>query len=200
MNNIDIMSVILTIGTGLLGIVVSCLQYLISSRSEKKKIEIKYSARNINSSLHEDSDSGKISDNAENSNIIQEDYLHSLLEAYHNQALKQANIQFWFSIIASVLGFVFIFMIIFLGESNAWYEYILKTLPGVIVEAISALFISQAKETRERATNLFEELNYDNKIQKSVDIADTIENDDVKSAVQAKIALYIIGINDNSDK
>lgn len=90
-------------------------------------------------------------------------------------------------------------MIIFLEENNIWYEYILKTFPGVIVEIISALFISQAKETRERATNLFEELNYDNKIEKSVDITDAIENNDVKSAVKAKIALHIIGINDNNN-
>lgn len=199
MNNIDIMSIILTVGTGLLGVAVTFVQYIISRRSETKEIEIKYNIRNTNSSLHEDLKNGNANDNADSSDI-KDDYVHTLLESYHNQAIQQANIQFWFSIIASIVGFAFIFMIIFLEENNVWYEYILKTFPGVIVEVISALFISQAKETRERATNLFEELNYDNKIDKSVDIADTIENNDVKSEVKAKIALHIIGINDNNDK
>lgn len=199
MNNMDIMSIILTVGTGLLGVAVTFVQYIISRRSETKEIEIKYNIRNTNSSLHEDLKDGNSNDNADSSDI-KDDYVHTLLESYHNQAIQQANIQFWFSIIASIVGFAFIFMIIFLEENNVWYEYILKTFPGVIVEVISALFISQAKETRERATNLFEELNYDNKIDKSVDIADTIENNDVKSEVKAKIALHIIGINDNNDK
>lgn len=199
MNNMDIMSIILTVGTGLLGVAVTFVQYIISRTSEKKEIEIKYNIRNTNSSLHEDLKNGNANDNADSSDI-KDDYVHTLLESYHNQAIQQANIQFWFSIIASIVGFAFIFMIIFLEENNVWYEYILKTFPGVIVEVISALFISQAKETRERATNLFEELNYDNKIDKSVDIADTIENNDVKSEVKAKIALHIIGINDNNDK
>lgn len=200
MNNMDIMSIILTVGTGLLGVAVTFVQYIISRRSETKEIEIKYNIRNTNSSLHEDLKDGNSNDNADSSDI-KDDYVHTLLESYHNQAIQQANIQFWFSIIASIVGFAFIFMIIFLEENNVWYEYILKTFPGVIVELISALFISQAKETRERATNLFEELNYDNKIDKSVDIADTIENNDVKSEVKAKIALHIIGIkNDNNDK
>lgn len=113
--------------------------------------------------------------------------------------LQQASIQFWFSIIASVLGFAFIFIIIFFEENKTWYEYILRSLPGAIVEVISVLFINQARETRERATNLFKELNYDNKIERSVDIANAIDNVDIKSDVKAKIALYIIGMNDEID-
>lgn len=191
-NNIDIMSILLTAGTAFFGVVVSFVQYIISRKSEKKEIEIKYNVKNISS--NENTKSGAIN-NIENPNI-EENYLQRLLESYHNQALQQASIQFWFSIIASVLGFVFIFIIIFFEENKTWYEYILKSLPGAIVEVISVLFINQARETRERATNLFKELNYDNKIEKSVDIADTIDNSDVKSDVKAKIALHIIGMND----
>lgn len=192
-NNIDIMSILLTAGTAFFGVVVSFVQYIISRKNEKKEIEIKYNVKNISS--NENTKSGAINNNIENPNI-EENYLQRLLESYHNQALQQASIQFWFSIIASVLGFVFIFIIIFFEENKTWYEYILKSLPGAIVEVISVLFINQARETRERATNLFKELNYDNKIEKSVDIADTIDNSDVKSDVKAKIALHIIGMND----
>lgn len=193
MNNIDIISIILTVGTGLLGVAASVVQYINSRINEKKEIEIKYNIKKIAS--NENSKNGTINNIPKNSNV-EENYLHRLLESYHNQALQQASIQFWFSIIASVLGFIFIFIIIFFEENKTWYEYILKTLPGAIVEVISILFINQARETRERATNLFKELNYDNKIEKSVDIANTIDNADVKSDVKAKIALHIIGMND----
>lgn len=93
MNNIDIMSIILTVGTGLLGVVVTFVQYIISSRNEKKEIQIKYNIKNINSSLYEDLKNGNANDNVDSSNI-KDDYLHRLLESYHNQALQQANIQF----------------------------------------------------------------------------------------------------------
>lgn len=192
-NNIVIISVLLTVGTAVLGIIVSFVQYIISRKIEKKEIEIKY---NINKNMN--SNENPVNEKLENP-IIEENYLHRLLESYHDQALQQASIQFWFSILASVLGFVFIFVMIIFEENKTWYEYILKTLPGAIVEMISVLFINQAKETRERATNLFEELNYDNKIEKSADIADTIDNADIKSNVKAKIALHIIGMNDKND-
>ncbi len=192
-NNIVIISILLTVGTAVLGIIVSFVQYIISRKIEKKEIEIKY---NINKNMN--SNENPVNEKIENP-IIEENYLHRLLESYHDQALQQASIQFWFSILASVLGFVFIFVMIIFEENKTWYEYILKTLPGAIVEMISVLFINQAKETRERATNLFEELNYDNKIEKSADIADTIDNADIKSNVKAKIALHIIGMNDKND-
>lgn len=197
MNHIELMSVLLTAGTAFLGVATLFIQYLISRMNEKKETEIKYGIKTIHSGEH--FKTGTVNENTENSND-EENYLQRLLESYHSQALQQASIQFWFSVIASVLGLVFIFTIIFFEENTTWYEYILKTFPGVIVEVISVLFINQAKETRERATNLFKELNYDSKIEKSVAIADTIENEDMKSNVKAKIALYIIGINDNNNE
>jgi len=197
MKNTDMISIVLTVGTGILGVVMLYIQYIINKRSEKKETEIKYNSKNVNSIPDQSIKDDYPDDNKETSGIT-EDYLHILLESYHTQALQQANTQFWFSIVASTLGFVFIFAIIFLEEDRTWYEYILKTFPGVIVQIISALFITQAKETRERATELFKELNYDNKIGKSVEIADTIENNDIKSDIKAKIALHIIGM-DNKD-
>ena len=197
MDNIHIISIILTVGTGFLGVVVLFGQYINSRINEKKEIKIKYSIKN--GSSNENSKNGTVNDSIEEL-YNEKNYLHRLLESYHNQALQQSSIQFWFSIIASVLGFAFIFFIIFVEENQTWYEYILKSLPGAIVEVISALFINQARETRERATNLFTELNYDNKIEKSVDIANTIDNNDVRSDVKAKIALHIIGMDDNDSK
>lgn len=121
------------------------------------------------------------------------------MELHHNQALKQADIQFWFSIFAAILGFVLIIIIILFSQSELWYEYIIRTIPSAIIEVISVLFISQARETRNRATDFFMELNYDKKIEKSIKIADSIERDEIKANVKSKIALHIIGINEKLD-
>jgi len=191
MDNTNMISIILTVGISILGIVMLYVQYIISRKNEKIEIELKYHS---NASVHKDSENGQACNGEKNSDV-QENTLHKLLELYYNQALQQANIQFWFSIIAATLGFVFIFAVIFFGKGETWSESILKTFPGAIIEVISALFISQSRETRERATNLFGELHYDNKIEKSVEIADTIDDTAVKSDIKAKIALHIIGEN-----
>lgn len=127
------------------------------------------------------------------------DFLYKLLNLHHKQALQQSNIQFWFSILASVIGFMLIVLMIFITNNNEWYDYIFKMLPGAIIEIVSVLFINQARETRDRATKFFTELNYEMQISKSVEIADTIENEEIRSDVKSKIALRIIGIDKNLD-
>lgn len=193
----DIMFILLTVGAGCLGVVMAAVQYVVSRKNEKMETGIKYSMKSRRSGGNSGDGAGH---GQEGDMETEENHFHRILESYHNQALQQAAVQFWFSIMASALGFALIFMTIFFAENETWYEYILKSFPGAIVEVISALFISQAKETRDRATNLFKELNYDDKIEKSVEIADTIEDFDMKADVKAKIALHIIGMDENREK
>lgn len=116
-----------------------------------------------------------------------------LIENYHKQALSQASILFWFSLGASIFGFIFILIMLFSNTTEIWYEYIVKSTPGIVMETISVLFFKQARETRERATDFFAKLNYEKQIDKSIAIANTIEDMNVKSNIKAQIALQIIG-------
>lgn len=72
-NNIVIISILLTVGTAVLGIIVSFVQYIISRKIEKKEIEIKY---NINKNMN--SNENPVNEKIENP-IIEENYLHRLL-------------------------------------------------------------------------------------------------------------------------
>ncbi|MCM1176093.1 MAG: hypothetical protein NC341_13770 [Blautia sp.] len=134
------------------------------------------------------------------SNINENNSLYKLLEAHHRQALQQSSVQFWFSIFAASIGFLFIIIMICTSVGSAWYEIIVKVLPGTIIDAISVLFFNQAHETRERAANFFKELTYEKQVAKSVAIADAIEDKAIKATVQAKIALYIVGLKDEGIK
>lgn len=147
---------------------------------------------NSMASIDEDSSGSKVDDN----------FIQEMLKSHHEQAIQQASIQFWFSIIAAVIGFIFTIIIMFIVGNSKWYEYVIKTVPGAIIETVSVLFIKQARETRDRATNFFKELTYEKQISKSVEIADSIENEEIKADVKSKIALHIIGINEltNRDK
>lgn len=123
-----------------------------------------------------------------------DDKIEELIQNHHEQAIQQSIIQFWFSLIASIIGFVFIIIIVVISENLQWYEYVLKTLPGVIIEAVSVLFFSQSKETRERASDFLNRLREDRQFTKSIEIIDTIEDEKLKSLVKAEIALHLCGI------
>ena len=190
---VDFLSVFISLLISVLSFAMSCILYKIRKGNEEKQLEIKYDLDKLFSIKKDSKIDGEKNINIEGS------YLYKLLELHHNQALQQANIQFWFSIFAAILGFVLIIVIIMFGRSETWYENIIKATPGVIIEVVSVLFISQARETRDRATNFFMELNYDRKIEKSMEIADSIERDEIRADVKAKIALHIIGIKEKID-
>lgn len=128
------------------------------------------------------------------------DSLYKFLESYHQQALQHSNIQFWFSIVAAVVGFGFIIVMFCTSLDKAWYECATRILPGAIIDAVSLLFFNQAHEARDRSVKFFKELNYDKQISKSVSIADSIEDIDTKSSLKAEIALHIIGLNNDVKK
>lgn len=122
--------------------------------------------------------------------------IYNLLELHHRQALQQSEIQFWFSIFAAVVGFVFIIFMRIHDPSDAWYENLVKILPAAVTEAVSVLFIKQAEGTRERAVGFFKELSYEKQVARSIELAESIEDVQIKSDIKAKIALYLVGISD----
>lgn len=123
-----------------------------------------------------------------------DDNIEKLIQDHHKQAILQSNVQFWFSLIASVTGFIFIIIIITCSTSLTWYEYIVKIVPGIIIEAVSVLFFSQSKETRERATNFLNKLRQDRQFTKSIKLVESIEDENLRSEIKAQIALNMCNI------
>lgn len=93
-------------------------------------------------------------------------------------------------------AFLFIILMIVFANNSHWYEYVLKVLPGAIIETVSYLFFKQSSETRNRASDFLNRLRNDEQISKSIVIADSINNEELKSLIKAKIALHICGINE----
>lgn len=123
--------------------------------------------------------------------------IEELIQSHHEEAINQSKIQFWFSLVASVIGFALIIVIIFVYKDLAWYEYIIKMLPGAIIEAVSVLFFSQSKQTRERASDFLNRLRQDRQYTKSIALANTIEDNKLRSFLKAEIALNLCEIKDS---
>lgn len=122
--------------------------------------------------------------------------LEQLIYNHHTQALSQSKIQFWFSLIAAVGGFIFIIVMVYNASASVWYDYVVRVLPGVIIEAVSVLFFSQSRETRERSSDFLNRLREDRQYEKGIAIAESISDEGLKSTLKAEIALRLCGIND----
>lgn len=119
--------------------------------------------------------------------------IEKLITSYHDQALDQARIQFWFSIVAAAVGFAFIMYMVMTATSSD-LVVILRAVPGAAIDIVASLFLKQAADTRRRATELYDRLRDDNKQAEALDLVDTISDSKVRSAVKANLALHMAGV------
>lgn len=115
-----------------------------------------------------------------------------LIQSHQKQALAQASIQFWFSVFAATLGFGLIIgsAIYSFGVSDS-STAVIRSVPGIVIEAVAALFFKQATETRQRATDFYDRLRNDSNKDEAIALASKIEDVTLRSAVQAEIALHL---------
>lgn len=123
--------------------------------------------------------------------------IEELITNHHEEAINEAKTQFWFSLIAACVGFGFIAITFFVTNNLEWYNKLIMTIPGVVIEAVSALFFSQSKETRERSSDFLNRLREDRKFEKGIEIANTIEDKKLKAKMLASIALSLCSISDD---
>jgi len=123
----------------------------------------------------------------------QETAVEGLVANYHEQALSQAKVQFWFSIVAATVGFVWI-LYSGTGIQPDKLSTLSKTLPGVVMDAVAFLFFRQASETRQRATELYDRLRRDRQLTESASLVSSIEDVRLRSVVKAHLALHMSGL------
>lgn len=212
MGYIEILSTIMSILIGTL-----CAVYTViiknstkknSIRSEKLLFELKQVNDDVNDKIRETIENNNNGyDQPQNNKARKQkrkgvfinkndEKLEQLIYNHHTQALSQSKIQFWFSLIAAVGGFIFIIVMVYNASASVWYDYVFRVLPGVIIEAVSVLFFSQSRETRERSSDFLNRLREDRQYEKGIAIAESISDEKLKSTLKAEIALRLCGIND----
>lgn len=122
--------------------------------------------------------------------------IEELVTSYHSQALRQAGIQFYFSVAAATVGFALIIYSAISAVNTDNPRKLLDTFPGAIISGVSALFFKQAEDTRRRATDLYDRLRSDERQSQAVSIADRIESQEFRSLVQAQLVLQLADVKD----
>jgi uncharacterized membrane protein YraQ (UPF0718 family) len=116
--------------------------------------------------------------------------IENLITNYHEQALNQARVQFWFSVGAATIGFIWI-IIYGIMISPQDIATIAKVLPGVVIDAVAGLFFKQAADTRRRATELYDRLRQDKKNDETMKMVSSIDDNELRNRVKAQIALNL---------
>jgi len=114
---------------------------------------------------------------------------------YHIQRLAQSKWAFRLSFWGSIAGFIVIVWSIYYGintRENQWPGII----SGIIVECISALFYNISNKANEKISEFFIELSKDANIEKSLELANEINNKDIRDALKVKLSLYLAGIDE----
>lgn len=122
------------------------------------------------------------------------DFVSELVNGYHQQALSQAKVQFWFSVAAATVGFAYI-LVAATRASDGTLAIVLNSLPGVVIDAVAFLFFKQAEQTRERATALYDRLRQDSQIEGAREMVESIDDVQIRSLVKAQIALHMSGLS-----
>jgi hypothetical protein len=121
------------------------------------------------------------------------DNAQSLNTDYHKQALSQANAQFWFSVFAATIGFVWILYTGTEIKPDSFQTWA-KIIPGVVMDTVAFLFFRQADATRHRATELLDRLRKDWQMAHAIDLASSISDVEIKDMVKAQLALHMAGL------
>jgi hypothetical protein len=121
--------------------------------------------------------------------------IHRQLEAvvndYHQDGLRQSRLWFAASLVAASVGFVWLLVFAVTAIAQADWTSTLRGLPGVVVEAMSALFFQQASASRRRATELLDRARSDTSLRQAMALVNSIENPTLRDQTRAQIAVEV---------
>jgi hypothetical protein len=115
-----------------------------------------------------------------------------LVYRYHRQAINQSALLFWLSVIAAVAGFALILYTTanFLLVSPP--ELTVRAIPGCVFECLAGFFFRQSARVRQRATELFDRLRFDQERFSAIALAESIEDPIVRDLVKAQTVFQLL--------
>lgn len=117
----------------------------------------------------------------------------ALLQTYHNQGLAQSRVSFWFSLVLATAGFAVIVVATYnFATDQSSASTPLPFIAGAITEAVSVLFFAQSNQARRLMQNFFSTLSEDQRREEALNLADSVDDPILRSAVKAAIAMQLI--------
>lgn len=117
-------------------------------------------------------------------------------DEYHQQSISQSRISFWFSLFFATVGFAIITTSIFTYSEKTG---LIGIISGTIIDGVSALFFVQSNKARQLMSDFFDKLRQDRKLEESLKLCESIEDQFLRNALKVKLSLFFSGLEDNNN-
>nr|DAJ57982.1 MAG TPA: hypothetical protein [Caudoviricetes sp.] len=117
-------------------------------------------------------------------------------KTYHDQRLSQSKWAFRLSFFGGIVGFLVIIFGVWESGASKQIE-IASILAGIITEAVSALFYGLSNSANEKISEFFQKLTEDENVQRSIELAEKIQDDKIRDELIVKLSLHLSGIPDD---
>lgn len=118
------------------------------------------------------------------------------LDIYEQQATTHSNLQFYVGLIMSIVGFILLIgIIIFSIGSDNTINNAISVIGSLIFEGISLMFLKESQKLRIRVKEYHDNLLENSNRNKSMALADKIQDEKLRSLVQAQLSFYLMGID-----
>ncbi|MGV6972737.1 TRADD-N-associated membrane domain-containing protein [Bacillus halotolerans] len=118
------------------------------------------------------------------------------LGIYQQQATNHSNLQFYVGLIMSIVGFILLIgIIIFAVGSDNTVSSAISVVGSLIFEGISLMFLKESQKLRIRVKEYHDSVLENSNRKESIDLADKIQDEKLRSLVQAQLAFHLMGID-----
>ncbi|WP_342007611.1 hypothetical protein [Bacillus sp. YBsi01] len=118
------------------------------------------------------------------------------LGIYQQQATNHSNLQFYVGLIMSIVGFILLIgIIIFAVGSDNTVSSAISVVGSLIFEGISLMFLKESQKLRIRVKEYHDSVLENSNRKESIDLTDKIQDEKLRSLVQAQLAFHLMGID-----
>ncbi len=118
------------------------------------------------------------------------------LGIYQQQATNHSNLQFYVGLIMSIVGFILLIgIIIFAVGSDNTVSSAISVVGSLIFEGISLMFLKESQKLRIRVKEYHDSVLENSNRKEAIDLADKIQDEKLRSLVQAQLAFHLMGID-----
>lgn len=121
-----------------------------------------------------------------------------LAYSYHRQAIIQSGVLFWLSVIAAVAGLI-MFLYTMAGFPLVSHpELTIRVIPACVFECLAGLFFRQSARVRQRATELFDRLRFDQERFSAIAIVESIEDPIARDLAKTHAVFQLLDIRSDT--
>ncbi|MBT9286566.1 MULTISPECIES: hypothetical protein [Bacillus] len=133
-------------------------------------------------------------------NVVKEEHEvksdEKTLDIYEQQATTHSNLQFYAGLTMSIVGFILLIgIIIFSIGSDNTINSAISVIGSLIFEGISLMFLKESQKLRIRVKEYHDNLMENSNRNKSIALAGKIQDEKLRSLVQAQLAFNLMEID-----